>query len=91
MCPQEPTMFWSAGEDGIVRQYDTRMADQKAYGSPNVLVNLSSAGPRAGLVECKGLDLNPTQPHLMAVACGDPYVRVFDRRRLSTGGWGCRV
>ena len=24
-----------------------------------------------------------TQPHLMAVGCGDPYVRLYDRRMLS--------
>lgn len=85
VCPQEPHLFWSAGEDGMVRQYDTRLADQKAYGSPNVLINLATAGPRAGLVECKGLDVNVANPNMMAVACGDPYVRVFDRRRVGTG------
>jgi hypothetical protein len=69
----------------MIRQYDTRLADQKAYGSPNVLINLATAGPRGGLVECKGVDVNATAPHLMAVACGDPYVRVFDRRRVGTG------
>jgi WD and tetratricopeptide repeat-containing protein 1 len=86
VCPQDPHLFWSAGEDGMIRQYDTRLSDQKAYGSPNVLINLATAGPRGGLVECKGVDVNSAAPHLMAVACGDPYVRVFDRRRVGTGG-----
>lgn len=44
MCLSEPSLFWSAGEDGVVRQYDIRTPDQKAYGSANVLVNLMSAG-----------------------------------------------
>jgi hypothetical protein len=44
VCLSEPSMFWSAGEDGVVRQYDTRSPDQKAYGSANVLVNLMTAG-----------------------------------------------
>jgi hypothetical protein len=70
----------------MIRQYDTRLSDQKAYGSPNVLINLATAGPRGGLIECKGVDVNPIAPHLMAVACGDPFVRVFDRRRVGTGG-----
>ena len=26
VCRQEPHLFWSAGEDGMVRQYDTRLA-----------------------------------------------------------------
>eukprot|EP00878_Enallax_costatus_P025492 GHUV01027276.1.p1 GENE.GHUV01027276.1~~GHUV01027276.1.p1 ORF type:complete len:315 (+),score=72.05 GHUV01027276.1:949-1893(+) len=83
-------MFWSAGEDGIIRQYDLRVPDQKAYGSPNVLINLTAAGPHQQLVECKGVDVNHLQPHLMAVACGDPYVRVFDRRKLATSRPGGR-
>jgi hypothetical protein len=40
-------------------------------------------------VECKGLDINQHNPHLLGVACGDPYVRLFDRRRLSTCEWWC--
>jgi hypothetical protein len=30
-----------------------------------------------------GLALSPTEPNLMGVACGDNYVRLYDRRRLS--------
>lgn len=44
VCLAEPSMFWSAGEDGIVRQYDSRAPDQKAWGSANVLVDLMTAG-----------------------------------------------
>lgn len=44
MCPADPTLFWSAGEDGIIRQYDARLPDQKSFSSPNVLVSLMSAG-----------------------------------------------
>jgi hypothetical protein len=49
-------------------------------------------GDRGRLVECKGLAINPLNPALLAVACGDPYVRVYDRRMLATGvgvlrGW----
>jgi WD and tetratricopeptide repeat-containing protein 1 len=78
-------LFWSAAEDGMVRQYDLRAPNQKVYGSPNVLINMATAGPQSSMVECKGLDLNPVNPNLLAVACGDPYVRVFDRRQLSPG------
>ncbi|KAF6262611.1 hypothetical protein COO60DRAFT_599677 [Scenedesmus sp. NREL 46B-D3] len=84
VCPREPHLFWSAGEDGTVRQYDMRLPDQKAYGSANVLVDLAAAGPSGGLLECKGVDVSAAAPHLMAVACGDPYVRVFDRRCIGT-------
>jgi hypothetical protein len=26
VCPQDPHMFWSAGEDGMIKQYDTRLS-----------------------------------------------------------------
>lgn len=48
VCVSAPCLFWSAGEDGVVRQYDTRLADQKAYGSHNVLVNLMRGGEGGG-------------------------------------------
>jgi hypothetical protein len=45
----------------------------------------TSSGSKAGLVECKGVDVKPTTPNPMAVAFGDPYLRVFDRRRVGPG------
>jgi len=36
-------------------------------------------------VEAKGLALNPIAPWQMAVACGDAFVRIYDRRKLSLG------
>lgn len=52
-------------------------------------VAVVAAGPAGALVECKGLAINQQNPHLLGVACGDPYVRLFDRRRLSTCEWCC--
>jgi len=31
----------------------------------------------------KGLAINQQNPDLLAVACGDPYVRLYDRRKLT--------
>eukprot|EP00798_Chlamydomonas_sp_ICE-L_P008194 gene8194-1456_t len=83
--PMNPFNFWSAGEDGCIRQFDTRIdaRSQGSYESPNVLVNLRYAGKK---VEAKSLDINRRSPHLMVVACGDPELRVFDRRKLSLEG-----
>ena len=33
-------------------------------------------------VGLKGLAINPVKPHLLAVACNDAYVRLYDRRML---------
>lgn len=34
-------------------------------------------------VELKSMAVNKARPHEMAVAAGDPYLRVYDRRMLS--------
>lgn len=83
MSPSEPHLWWSASEDGTVRQFDRRLPGQKTPSSPNVLATLPSPGGRR--VEAKGLCLSAAAPHLLAVACGDPFVRLFDRRRLGLG------
>ncbi len=81
--PGNPHMFWSASEDGYLRQHDIRTPSHKAFNSPNALVAIR--GPNGRPLELKGLDMCGSAPHLMAVACGDPTVRVFDRRKLSLG------
>lgn len=50
-----PHNFWSGGEDGDVRQYDTRMPNQDNWGSPTVLVQIRD-GHRT--VQVKSLDIN---------------------------------
>ncbi|MEW5317745.1 MAG: hypothetical protein WDW38_009020 [Sanguina aurantia] len=80
--PGNPHNFWSAGEDGYVRQYDTRVSHQTVFASPNVLIHTRAP---AYSIEVKALDINKAQPHLMAIACGDPFIRIYDRRKLSTG------
>ena len=87
MSPGDPHLFWSAAEDGVVRQYDTRINHQKSYTSPNALIHLTgSSKGGAGRTEIKGLDICQANPHMLALACGDPYVRLYDRRRLSPTG-----
>lgn len=97
--PGNPHLFWSASEDGCVRQYDARDLRRAAsFASPNVLLSVASRGSSGGggraggsaahlrPVELKALDINPAAPHLLAVGCGDPYVRVYDRRKLALSG-----
>mmetsp|Transcript_4466 Transcript_4466/g.10812 ORF Transcript_4466/g.10812 Transcript_4466/m.10812 type:complete len:654 (-) Transcript_4466:616-2577(-) len=78
--PHNPHMFWSASEDGTVRQFDTRCGDQGRFQSPNVLLGVRG---RSRKVPLKGLSLNKSRPYQLAVACGDPFVRIFDMRKLS--------
>uniref|UniRef100_A0A7S0E3N0 Uncharacterized protein n=1 Tax=Hanusia phi TaxID=3032 RepID=A0A7S0E3N0_9CRYP len=75
---QEPNLFWSAAEDGTLRQYDVRASSVNEGG---VLVNLHGNGG-ADAIEFKAIDLNPARPWYLAAACSDPLARVFDRRML---------
>ncbi|GMH35920.1 hypothetical protein BSKO_03788 [Bryopsis sp. KO-2023] len=85
--PMNPHNFWSACEDGFIRQFDVRTGDQSDFTSQNVLIQLRGKAGE-GHVELKGLDINKVQSYQMAVACADPYIRIYDRRRLSTCGPG---
>lgn len=87
--PNNPHLFWSAAEDGTVRQYDLRIPSnsQKAWDSCNCLLSVKAVGSNAATrsVELKGISLNKAHVHQLAVAAGDVYVRLYDRRMLSTG------
>ncbi|EFN53955.1 hypothetical protein CHLNCDRAFT_136223 [Chlorella variabilis] len=82
--PLNPHLFWSAAEDGFVRQYDTRLptSQQRDFDSPNALLAVRAKGRFS---ELKSLGLNPARPHLLAVAAADPLLRVYDRRMLTAG------
>ncbi|CAH8429513.1 unnamed protein product [Dicrocoelium dendriticum] len=79
--PAEPYLFWSASEDGTVRQFDLRDPSQAgSAASQNVLVDLH---PHIGSsAEAKCLAVNPLRPEMVAVGGNDQYVRVYDRRKL---------
>lgn len=74
-----PGVVWSGGEDGLVRQWDTR--ERWTADSSNVLINLTNQAGRSAEVKC--LAICPSRPELVAVGANDPYVRVYDRRSVS--------
>ncbi|CAL8100295.1 unnamed protein product [Calicophoron daubneyi] len=78
----EPFLFWSAAEDGTIRQFDLRDPDQVSKSKArNVLVDLHNyIGPNA---EAKCLAFNPLRAEMLAVGSNDPYIRVYDRRKLT--------
>ncbi|XP_018576693.1 WD and tetratricopeptide repeats protein 1 [Anoplophora glabripennis] len=78
--PIEPTLFWSAAEDGLVIQYDLREQHECSRQSQTkVLVDLSN---NFGEVKC--IAVNPTKPYYIAVGANDCYIRLYDRRMLKT-------
>eukprot|EP00800_Vazella_pourtalesii_P015375 TRINITY_DN4120_c0_g2_i11.p1 TRINITY_DN4120_c0_g2~~TRINITY_DN4120_c0_g2_i11.p1 ORF type:complete len:539 (-),score=60.38 TRINITY_DN4120_c0_g2_i11:163-1779(-) len=84
--PISPFVFWSALEEGSIRQYDLREPHKcQGNNSPckNVIVDLTASC--GSLIEAKCLDVSPTNPSLLAVGCSDPFVRLYDLRKLSLG------
>eukprot|EP00210_Caulerpa_lentillifera_P002560 g2455.t1 len=79
-----PFVVWSVGEDGTVRQTDIRENSSTEVGTSNVLISVAYQSNTQPL-ELKGIDINKVRPHQMAVACGDAFVRLYDRRKLSLG------
>lgn len=63
----EPLLFWSAAEDGLVKEYDVRTS------ASSTLLNFEGK-------ECKSLAINETHPEMIAVALNEAGVPVFDRR-----------
>jgi len=76
VTPSDPSVFWSASEDGTVRQFDVRVntRDQSKQESANVLVY-----HRNGALSVR---VNQARPELMAVSFHHEDVRVYDRRKL---------
>ncbi|KAJ8956507.1 hypothetical protein NQ318_019225 [Aromia moschata] len=77
--PIEPTLFWSAAEDGLVIQYDLREQHECSLSQTKVLIDLSN---NFGEVKC--IAVNPTKPYYIAVGANDCYIRMYDRRMLKT-------
>lgn len=78
--PDEPNLFWSASEDGTVRQFDIRqpLEAMRRPESQNILFHLSSAARQER--EVKSIALNPARPYEMAVATGGEGIFITDRR-----------
>lgn len=81
VSPSEPYLFWSASEDGDVRQFDYRIstARQSTEHSPNVLLSLHSRRRMSRGISA--IDINPLKPEMMVVAGPDDILRIFDRRK----------
>jgi len=78
VSPDCPGLFWSAAEDGTVIQWDIR--EKWQGGESNVLINL---GRQLGKAEVKCIAVNPMRTELLAIGANDPYIRLYDRRKLT--------
>ncbi|XP_018590071.1 WD and tetratricopeptide repeats protein 1 [Scleropages formosus] len=75
-APMWPNTFWSAAEDGIIRQYDLRESSRRS----EVLIDLTEYCGQ--LVEAKCLAVNPRDNNYLAVGANGPFVRLYDIRMI---------
>ncbi|XP_051922653.1 WD and tetratricopeptide repeats protein 1 isoform X1 [Hippocampus zosterae] len=75
-APMWPNTFWSAAEDGIIRQYDLRESSKRS----EVLIDLTKFCGR--FVEAKCLAVNPRDNNYLAVGANGPFVRLYDIRMI---------
>ncbi|XP_024123969.1 WD and tetratricopeptide repeats protein 1 isoform X1 [Oryzias melastigma] len=75
-APMWPNTFWSAAEDGIIRQYDLRENSKHS----EVLIDLTEFCGQ--LVEAKCLAVNPRDNNYLAVGANGPFVRLYDIRMI---------
>jgi WD and tetratricopeptide repeat-containing protein 1 len=81
-----PQVFWTAAEDGLVFQFDLRALPKtggrcETPDASGVLINLGK--DRNGRVlRGMGMAAHPLDPTKVALACGDFYTRMYDRRML---------
>ena len=86
-------MFWAASEDGTVKQFDTRVKHvcESRAECGNTLISLKSKkgtielyryGVRyfGGMFILCSIAMNQRNSNYIAVAGGDPIVRLYDRR-----------
>ena len=77
--PSNPHVFWSAAEDGTVRQYDTRLPSnsQKSWESSNCLLSVKAVGPASAnrSIELKGISLNKVRLCCLAHPVSSTYNR----------------
>ncbi|XP_075440757.1 WD and tetratricopeptide repeats protein 1-like [Ascaphus truei] len=75
-APLWPNTFWSAGEDGLIRQYDLRESGTHS----EVLIDLTEYCGQ--LVEAKCVSVSPRDNNCMAVGASGPFVRLYDIRMI---------
>ncbi|XP_028156920.1 WD and tetratricopeptide repeats protein 1 isoform X2 [Ostrinia furnacalis] len=78
--PENPSISWSAGEDGLILQHDMRLPHRCNADSSNVLVNLLNHMGR--YAEAKCVAVNPRRAYQLAVGANDFYVRLYDTRMI---------
>jgi DDB1- and CUL4-associated factor 8 len=85
--PTDPSIFYSCSQDGTVRFFDIRESVEENSKENHILVHLEkeevNLRQRTGrYVEINSISLNKQDSNYFIIGGGDPYVRLYDRRRI---------
>lgn len=72
---EEPNLFWTASEDGTIREYDIRLPEDQ---TGNILADWSEMQ-----ISLNSLSISPLRPWYFACGGTGPVVRIFDRRLVN--------
>lgn len=79
--PGSPRLFYSCGEDGIVRHFDLQGNKNTKLFMCSSFASGSKPRRRLPAVRLNAIVINPRNPHYFAVGGSDEYARVYDVRR----------
>ncbi|CAL9115342.1 unnamed protein product [Musa textilis] len=81
--PGSPHVFFSCGEDGLVRHFDLR---SKSSTKLFICRSFTSSIAYMSLVNLNAIAIDPRNPNFFAVAGADDYARVYDIRKYKWDG-----
>lgn len=87
--PGSPRLFYSCGEDGVVRHFDLRSNKSSKLFSCHTFSACSNVRRRrTPVVRLNAIVINPRNPHYFAVGGSDEYARVYDIRKSCVNASG---
>eukprot|EP00250_Pteridium_aquilinum_P006185 c16154_g1_i1 orf=313-1746(+) len=86
--PGSPRLFYSCGEDGVVRHFDLRSSKSTKLFTCATIVTGSKRRLQPSVVRLNAIVINPRNPHYFAVGGSDEYARVYDIRKSCVNGCG---
>lgn len=81
--PGSPRLFYSCGEDGVVRHFDLRSNKSSKLFSCLTFSACPNDRRRPSIVRLNAIVINPRNPQYFAVGGSDEYARVYDIRNCT--------
>lgn len=85
--PGSPRIFYSCGEDGVVRHFDLREEKSTKLLTCHQFRASTGKPSRSRVVRLNAIVMNPRNFNYFAVGGSDQYARVYDLRRVNANGF----